>query len=302
MCQLFSGGVDSTQTYISIHELQPDLITVWGSDMETKNEEGWQVVEKFVKDFGKENLVKNLIIKSNFKKVINEGNLNNKYMKLLKVNWWLGLHHGIALIGLAVPYAYKYKMKTIYVPGSFNKNDKNVRCASYPTIDEAVKYGSGKVIHDSFEYTRQDKIKIIADYIRSGKKVQLRVCWEEKDGKNCSCCEKCICTIVGLLLEDIDPNIAGFNIDKNEIKNIVFSQNIEFAKEEWIEFQEIIKNNIEKFKNEKWINWLLDINIDEWNKKAEENRRRKRKIRKYSRRALKIILIIIILHILKRTI
>ena len=166
VCQLFSGGVDSMSTYLSIKKMNPELVTIWGTDMPVNNYSGWSKVEKYVKDFGENNENKNLILKSNFRKIYSSHKLTKDFMEKLKVNWWLGVQHGIALISLLAPYIYKNKIKTLYIPGSYNIYDKNVKCASYPTIDEAIKYGSINIIHEGFEYTRQDKIFLIQKYLK----------------------------------------------------------------------------------------------------------------------------------------
>lgn len=206
-----------------------------------------------------------MIIKSNFRKNINEIELNKSFQKVLKDNWWHGVQHGIGLLSIVIPYAYKYRMKYIYIPSSYTIKDKNIRCASYPTIDENIKYGGG-VIHEGFEYTRQKKIELIAKFLKETKNetLKLRVCWEGIDGENCSRCEKCIRTIVGLYLAEINPNKVGFNIKNNDIKNIIDTKQITFQVEFWNEIKEILKSS--NLKKEKWINWLLELDIEQYNK------------------------------------
>lgn len=281
VCQLFSGGVDSVATFISIKNLNPDLVTVWGSDIDIENKSGWKKVENFIKKFGKDNNIKNVIIKSNFRKFIIEGKLNDDYQKKLKVNYWFGIQHGLALLSLVIPYAYKYKMKTIYIPSSFTNKDKNVRCASYPTIDESIKYG-GDIIHEGFKYNRQDKLKIITKYLKdkNDKNIKLRVCWEGVSGENCSHCEKCLRTITGLYLLDTDPNKLGFKIEKNQIKDIIFSEKIILSNEFWQYLKNSANKNREKFKNEDWINWLIDLDIEKYNIDMVNKRKNKNRIQK----------------------
>lgn len=267
VCQLFSGGVDSVSTYLSIDEKSPDLVTIWGSDIDIENTNGWKRLEKTVKEFGKNNNSKNILIKSNFRKIYSSGKLTKDFFEQIKINWWLGIQHGIALISLVIPYAYKNKIKTIYIPASFNKYDQNVKCASYPTIDEAIKFGSGNVVHEGFNYTRQDKILLISNYLKetNDKNINLKVCWEGDNGKNCSCCEKCLRTITGLYLSDTDPNKLGFNIEKERIKEIIFNNDIELEVADWEDLQNFLLKNKERFKNENWINWLMNFDIKKHN-------------------------------------
>lgn len=268
VCQLFSGGVDSVSTYLSIKEKNPELITIWGSDIPIENDFGWKRLEKVVKEFGKNNNSKNIILKSNFRKIYSSRKLTKDFSGQIKTNWWLGIQHGIALISLVIPYAYKNKIKTIYIPASFNKYDQDVKCASYPTIDESIKFGSGNVVHEGFNYTRQDKILLISNYLKetNDKNINLKVCWEGDDGKNCSHCEKCLRTITGLYLSDADPNKLGFNIEKEKIKEIIFNNDIELEVADWEDLQRFLLKNKERFKNENWINWLMNFDIKKHNK------------------------------------
>lgn len=265
VCQLFSGGVDSVTTYISIRDQKPDLITIWGADIDIENKNGWEKVEKSVKEFAERKNIKSVLVKSNLRKNINEIKLNSISKKKLGIHWWYGIQHGIALLSIVIPYAYKNNLKTIYIPSSYSINDKDIKCASYPTIDENIKYG-GNIIHEGFEYTRQDKLQLIAKYLKetNDENIKLRVCWEGKDGTNCNHCEKCLRTIIGLILEGVDPNKVGFKINKKEIKNIIYDKKIVFSLKYWDELKETLKNS--DLKNENWINWLLELDIEKHNK------------------------------------
>lgn len=285
VCQLFSGGVDSVATYVSIKNYNPELITIWGADIGINNNKAWKKVEISVKEFGKNENKKNIIIKSNFRRILNEKNLNISFQKKIKDNWWHGIQHGIALLSLVIPYAYKNRMSTIYIPSSYS--DINIRCASHPTIDEKIKYG-GKVIHEGFKYTRQEKLKLIANYLNetNDKNMKLRVCWEGVKGTNCSQCEKCLRTIVGLFIAGIDPNKVGFNIKKEEIKDIIDNKKILLEVEFWNEIKEALK--ISKLRDEEWINWLLELDISKYNdetiKKMNIFFKIKRKLKYYIKR------------------
>ena len=42
----FSGSIDSYSTLIRHFEEKPDLITIWGADIDFENEDGWKIVKK----------------------------------------------------------------------------------------------------------------------------------------------------------------------------------------------------------------------------------------------------------------
>lgn len=274
VCQLFSGGVDSVATYVNIKDKLPELVTIWGSDISINNNIGWKKLEKTVKEFGKNNKNKNIIIKSNFRKIYSSHKLTKDFIKKIKTDWWLGIQHGIALISLVIPYTYQNKIPIIYVPASFNVGDKEVRCASYPTIDESIKYANGKVIHEGFDSTRQDKILSISKYIKktNDKNIRLKVCWEGDNGGNCSHCEKCLRTIVGLYLGEINPNEVGFSIEKEKIKEIIYNNDIELQIDDWKDLQNFLLKNKEIFIKEKWINWLIELDIEKYNNNLLKNK------------------------------
>lgn len=271
----FSGGVDSMSTLITRINEKPDLITVWGADILLDNKEAWLKVENEVVKFAKKNLLNNIIIKSNFKKFINEQRLDKSFGKDMNDLWWHGAQHGIGLIGLVAPYAFINKMRMIYIPSSYSVKDGHVSCASYPTIDNKVKFGGCNVLHEGFENTRQDKVKNISRYIKEkDKDLFIRVCWKSSDGKNCSTCEKCSRTIMGLIAEGVDPNKHGFRIEKTQIKQIERKWKHEWIDPNslplWIDIQERFNENREKIEEDKYLNWILDIDFKKENEKKQK--------------------------------
>lgn len=280
-CSFFSGGVDSFATLISNLDKKPDLITLWGSDIKVNNYEGWANVEREVRKVGEDLNLKNLVIKSTFRNFIKEGELDKEFSKRLKDGWWHGIQHGIGLIGHAVPYAYKYKLEKIFIPSTHTHGSGKIRCASYPTIDEKVKYASGIVIHEGFENSRQKKIEIISNHIKKTEEdLLIRVCWMGATGKNCSNCEKCSRTIMGLLAEGLDPNKYGFIMTKETLRAI---------KKMWYNtlilpittiglWNEIQRKFLEnKNKTDKDLNWILKINF----KKQSDKNKRKIKLKQF---------------------
>ncbi|MFK4785457.1 hypothetical protein [Fusobacterium sp. MFO224] len=263
-CQFFSGGIDSTATLISRMEEKPDLITMWGADISIDNIKGWSVFQKFIKSCGERHDLKNIFIKSNYRKIYSTHKLNKIYEEVAKANWWLGFQHGLALICIGVVYAYKHKIETIYIPASWDyltPNDK--RCSSSPSIDEAVKFcGRGNVIHEGVKYSREDKVDLIVDYAKKTKeKLKLRVCWEGDEGNNCNYCHKCLKAIVTFILAGADPNDYGFNIEKKDLKERIVNSKI-VPTPGW----EILKNKYnldkKKWENDPDMKWLGTLDIE----------------------------------------
>lgn len=62
--------------------------------------------------------------------------------------------------------------------------------------------------------TRQEKLYRIADYVREEcPGLEIRTCMRESE--NCSRCEGCVGTMVGLLLAGLDPAEHGFDPDED---------------------------------------------------------------------------------------
>lgn len=282
----FSGGVDAMSTLIEHINEDVITLTLWGADIKTSNENGWKNVKKFIEDNTPG--IKNRFVKSTFRDIMNENQLNKVIRKYVKENWWHGFQHGIGLIGHAAPLCYKYKITNVYVASSYTKGQTGVTCASDPTIDNYLKFGSTKVHHDGYEYTRQEKVDRICKYNDTQKdKLKLRVCYSIDNGSNCCECEKCIRTIMAIKANGSDPKEYGFQPDYQKIKYIM--ENEIYYSKTVLRFWEDIYNKFyqqkEKFEKDNDINWFLNLNFDEENKRYKSLDRR---IKRVIKRILKI--------------
>lgn len=162
----FSGGVDSLDTLCSNFDRNPILVMIWGSDIWLEDEKGWNTAKHNMNNVCEKMKKDKVFIRSNFRKTINELKLNEFFESKLGDNWWHGVEHGMALLGHIAPLIPKYEIGVHYVPGTFNSESKNVKCGSYPTIDENFKVSNCSVIHDGFYYTRLDKVKNIVKFVK----------------------------------------------------------------------------------------------------------------------------------------
>ena len=264
----FSGGVDSTSSLITVEKNNPILITIWGSDILDYDELGWKEAKETVERFGKQFGLENKYLKSNFRKFIKEQELTKEFQPKLKDSWWHGVQHGIGLIGHVAPYGYKYNITTHYVPATYTKKDKNVTCASYPTIDESVKFMNCNIVHEGFDKTRQQKIKNICDYCkRTSKKIELRVCYMERGDKlNCCHCEKCYRTILAIISEKQDPRLYGFKITKkslNDIEKEIKKKKLitKATKKMWKEIRKKFLTDKKFWKSQEEVKWIIKYRI-----------------------------------------
>lgn len=217
---LFGGGLDSTASYIRHKNRKPNLITVWGADIPIDREWFWTKVRNKHRHFAQQEDVKINFVKTNLRQFLNEEALNTDFGRYLFFFssfffWWTGFHQW-ALSSLCAPLTVVNRIGTLLHPASHTQEFKHPS-GSDPLIDNNLSWGDVKVVHDGYALSRQEKIRYtLKRYIRKHKRYPtLRVCHAQYRGVNCSKCEKCCRTIVGLVLESIDPNKCGFNMDNN---------------------------------------------------------------------------------------
>ncbi|WP_299216918.1 hypothetical protein [uncultured Aquimarina sp.] len=208
---LFSGGVDAYATYIRIYNRKPDLITLHGADITIEDKDQWNDFTGFIDN--------EELLNDNHKEYI-ETNLRDFYtyqveLLLKDIGWWGKVQHGLALVGSIAPLSFVNKYDSVYIASSYTDHI-DIDWGSTPEIDKKITWGSGfKVFHDGYELKRQDKVDLIAKFASEKKKrFRLRVCYSEKRTEfNCSYCEKCFRTILGLILNNQNPNEYGFKVD-----------------------------------------------------------------------------------------
>jgi hypothetical protein len=211
---LFSGGLDALTTFIRIKDKKPILITEYGWHTDDiQPSQVWEADKEHAVTFAKSHGLQNILVQSNYGNFVMAQNIDKDFRKKLGDTWWHGLHHSLAIISAGIPIAYKLKIKCMYIASSKSSNSpiKNDPCASDPTVDNEIKYASGHVIHDGYELTRQDKVKVMVDYYSgNNEKACIRVCF--KNEENCCNCEKCLRTILGIVAEGKNPNDYGFEV------------------------------------------------------------------------------------------
>lgn len=166
---------------------------------------------------------------------------------------------------MLAPYNYINKIKTNYIASSFTEKEQKqgVRCISYPDIDSRLKMSSTQCFHDGFETARIGKVKYICDVRKNENfKLDLKVCFNYKDGKNCSNCEKCMRTIAAILVYDDDVEKYGFSPSCNSgisLRN--FLDTHEIGDFRWIPIQKAYQQNPV---NER-IKWLSSYKFNKMN-------------------------------------
>ncbi len=265
----FSGGVDAFNTLVNHAGENPTLLTIWGADVKHDDISGWQNVMKHINSTAQEFNVEYITIKSDFRKFLNENTLTLKVNELSGDNWWHGFQHGIGIIGHAAPVCFALNKLIVYFASSFTEADKGkITCASDPTIDNFVRFGNTSIIHDGYEYDRQDKIHNIVEYCRKEeRKISLRVCWKSTGGKNCCECEKCWRTILGIIAEGEEASNYDMSYTDKQLKNFhkiyYIKKNIPDYRRDGVytKIQDTMRKNLNYEQLPKDLQWFYKLNI-----------------------------------------
>jgi len=217
----YSGGVDSNYSLLSHLSEKPILQLVWGDmDMHYDNAEGFQGLNRNAEKIADRYGLSLIVIRSNYRNILNRVILNEKYERILKIRWWLGVQHLIALAGLSAPCNYVKNITTQYIAPSFSEETKTEH-TPYPENVDCIRYFGCQVRQDA-AIERQKKVRRIVDErTNSGFRMDLHVCFRAQNGKNCCICEKCTITILELIAEGANPNDYGFETDNNIIETCI---------------------------------------------------------------------------------
>lgn len=263
----FSGGVDAFNTLTQHADEKPTLLTVWGSDVNLEDVEGWNRVKAHLEQTAQDFDIQFVTIKSAFRKFLDERVLSRK-VAVSGDGWWHGFQHGLGIYCHGAPLAYALGIKHIYFASSFTAADRGkVTCASDPTIDNFVRFCGASIVHDGYEYTRQMKVHNITQFVKkTGKRIPLRVCWESEGGSNCCHCEKCWRTILALYAEGESPNEYGFDYSKEQLKILAkkmrHSEDRMFSKLRYAPIQKAMINNCKKNNLPYEIRWFYDADMN----------------------------------------
>ena len=287
---LFSGGIDSLTTYIRHQTEDPILVSIHGQDVSSKDFESWNTLADALKAFSDKTESKLLTIRSNFRSILQELLLNVCYDRHILHSWYGGVGHGLILLSLCAPIAFKEKVGKLYIASSRDR-EHPMPLGSHPDIDNNVEWAGTKIVHDGYELSRQDKIGVLADYIKAEGPLYIRSCFQLDRGDNCSRCEKCCRTILGLEMAGIDPNECGYVVDADTFvwikQNLLYGEwPNEVVMFLWEDIQRHIRldNVVHKKEAEELVVWLKNANFDEIMQHQKENIRiRKRLFIKFAK-------------------
>ena len=246
----FSAGVDAWQTLCEHYNEKPLLLTMFGADFYLDNIKGNRKCLEYMKNVSQQFHSDLVSFKSSLRKFINETKLNEQFAKDLGFHWWHRIQHGLGVISHAAPVAYLNNSRIVYFASSYSFKDKvRHQCATDPLIDNYIAFAGAKVVHDGYEFTRQDKIYNICNFSKKhSQPMFIHVCWGQYDDiHNCSKCEKCQRTWMGILAEGFNPNDFGFKYEgeksAREVKVLLSTKKQVLTQEMWEQIFDRFKMN-----------------------------------------------------------
>ncbi len=282
---LFSGGLDAHTTCIRIKKSKPMLLNIqgWYRHLEDKKVEA-EADFTDISAFAKRECLDFEAVKSNFAVLIKEAVFDKKLRKKFGDSWWHGFQHSMSFISIAIPIAFKQKIRNVYIASSVPMGEY-VMCASHVTTDSEFKFATaGGCVHDGSELTRQDKAHILVKHqMESGEKYPIRVC--SFNDKNCCACDKCFRTVIGITAEGGDARDFGFDIDKplrEHFNDLMETRIIEFniageSKLHWPAAKIRMKENYSSLNAEQkdFVDWFLSYDFMKKKKDAVRDYRLK---------------------------
>ncbi len=263
----FSGGVDAYNTLIRHAAEKPVLLTLWGSDVWLWDNAGWERVQEHLAQTSREFDVDFVTIKTRFRSFLSEKKLCARVVASGD-NWWHGFQHGLGIISHAAPVAFSLGLTTMYIASSFTIAEKGrITCASDPAIDNFVRFCGARVVHDGYEYNRQQKVHHITQHAKNtGRKIALRVCWQSAGGSNCCNCEKCWRTILEIYAEGSNPRDFGFDYPSFGALCQTIQANAALLKERrdayYAPLQAVLRENYSIGRIPKELRWFYRIRMD----------------------------------------
>lgn len=215
---LFSGGVDSATSFARHTEEVKTLIGIQGWTVDIGDEDEWNEIERRTRALADRHGIETSTIRSNALSMLDTTMLQAHYKRYLVGSWYSGVGHGLGLLSLCAPLSVPEGLDHLFI-ASTHTDAFDYPWGSHPAIDDHVRWSGTTASHDGYELSRQEKIDRLAEFIERDPDLMLYTC-NEGEGSNCSHCEKCYRTAVGLILAGVDPIEHGYDIRADDLKAI----------------------------------------------------------------------------------
>ncbi|MFC6905724.1 hypothetical protein [Halalkalicoccus tibetensis] len=216
---LFTGGVDSTTTYLQHREKRPHLISV-RKESETRANT-WKLRRPMIEAFAEENDLRSHFVETNLKLLFDKFMLNLYYRHLLNDSWDRTMYFGLGYPGFTAPITYLEGITELHQSVDYLPHDRFPNSAR-PRLVENLRWADTVVESGSVGLTRQDKIERIGDYF-AGKDTAWRISSCDEGGESSLCCNECgtcLHTIIGFIVAGYDPADYGFDVDEGTFDRV----------------------------------------------------------------------------------
>ncbi|MBM3156491.1 MAG: hypothetical protein FJ004_04315 [Chloroflexi bacterium] len=267
---LFSGGVDSMTSYLRNRDLKPDFISIWGlPDIPHFEDRFWHRMWADIRSLASLDGLAAFQVKTDMYRNINHELLSREF----GVSWFTDASFSLFMLSLCAPVTAVREIGTIIIAASGSEDYKGKSgYGSHPSIDNNISWADTKVLHDAFELTRQQKVEFLCKGQNERYLSHLRVCWDSALETNCGDCEKCIRTIVSLVIEGADPNKCNFRVDDKTFPFIrdCFSKGVislpEGQLHYWKGMQKRIPAHISNdiYGSRKFLEWLRGFDLSQY--------------------------------------
>lgn len=279
--QLFTGGIDATATLLRHYEEKPILFNTngWYKSTDEKNVV-YDADYNAITEIAENNELNAVFVKSNFATFIRAAAVDAVFNNKTGSSWWFGFQHSPAFLGCAMVAAYHFRVKKVYIASSYTFG-QYVVCVSDPRIDKYISCSGIKTIHDGYELSRQDKVKLIVQhYKKYQNNLSLRVC--SFNTHNCCSCEKCFRSMLALAAEGADDlGKFGFELDNtllNKLKVFISKDAMELDKNHivfWYDIISIMGKNYDSLYYKEVYDYLKNLDLNKARKNAILNHYKK---------------------------
>ena len=216
---LFTGGVDSTTTYLNRRERKPHLITV-RKEGETR-ENTWAKRTRMIDAFAAENGLTAHTVETNVKSLVDKFAVNLRYRHLLNDSWDRTMFFGIGYPGFTAPITYTEGLTDVYQSADYMPHERFPNSAQ-PRLVDALRWSGTTVESDAVGMTRQEKIELIGEQFAGRETAwEISSCDEGgEDSLSCNRCGTCLHTITGFLVAGYDPEEFGFAVEEGTFDRI----------------------------------------------------------------------------------
>lgn len=268
---LFTGGVDSTCSYVRHREEDPVLVSIrgWTITQDSSDAEAWAHLREHVSAFADARGLETAFIETNALSALDHAMLLAHYKRHVEGAWYSSVGHGLGLLGLCAPMAFARGIEDLYVAAT-HWEGVDIEWGSSPDVDDRVRWSGTRCHHDGYHLTRQERLDVVADYVaREDPTVELQTCNRRTAG-NCGECEKCYRTAVGLRLAGLDPNAHGYPFSDDDYETVrrgLEEGRWELGENErnmWADIRDRVRERAPESSAERaFFEWLRAADIDE---------------------------------------